>query len=495
MFLCDSFCILPSEEILGNLIKSKDDVFHAGLLLGLGGKPDFLNFVSPTWMLNRDPDPDIEATSWRLSLRACLIRTEVLRQLGGPLAGFDDLDAAGLELGLRYIRHGVFMRHCPQLVQHNRVNHNPPMTHTDQFRIIAASYGKKWLYWAGMRAILNKRVGIYDVINGINRAKNFVRQTPAQPYRRPESATGDFIIPPNVTVLIPTINRYPYLKTVLAQLRSQTIKPSEILIIDQTPLNNRDDHLREEFQDLPIQWIDLETAGQCRSRNQGLLTAQGDYILFIDDDDEIPADLIEKHLRNLQNNRSNVSNGVAFEKGMPRLPFDFTFTQVSSVFPTNNSLIKKIILTKTGLFDLAYDRGQRADHDLGMRIYLTGEKMVLNPGISVIHHHAPQGGLREHKARVITRTASRKSIWLRVVPSISDIYLAKRYYSENQVKEMLWISILGTFSHDGTINKKILKIIISSFSLPQTLWKLRGNVKMAKKLLGEYPQIPLLPDE
>ncbi len=56
------------EEALGR----PGDVWHAGLRLGMRGLPEAIDFVVPTWMLNRDPDPAIEATSWRLSLEACL---------------------------------------------------------------------------------------------------------------------------------------------------------------------------------------------------------------------------------------------------------------------------------------------------------------------------------------------------------------------------------------------------------------------------------------
>jgi len=100
---------LPPTDLVERLLSSTSDVWHAGLKLSLSGKPEIIDTVSPTWMLNRDPDPDQEATSWRLSLRACLFRTEVLRQMGGPDPVFETLDCAGLELGFRCIR---VIAHC-----------------------------------------------------------------------------------------------------------------------------------------------------------------------------------------------------------------------------------------------------------------------------------------------------------------------------------------------------------------------------------------------
>src|SRR6185295_13694100 len=137
--------------------------------------------------------------------------------------------------------------------------------------------------------------------------------------------------------------------------------------------------------------------------------------------------------------RNDVSCGVADEDGAGPLPAAFRLTRTSDVFPTNNSMIRKSALAGSGLFDLAYDRGARADADLGMRLYLAGHLMVLNSDIHVLHRHAPSGGLRTHGARVITYASSRKRIWHRHVPATTEIYLARRYFSAAQVREMFWL--------------------------------------------------------
>lgn len=486
----DSELPLPSVDLLRDLLGQSWDVFHAGLLLGNTGQPEFINYASPTWMLNRDPDPTIAATSWRLSLRASLIRAEVLRQLGGPLPGFETLEAASLELGYRFIRNGIFIRHDPKLLAQSRPKATTTLPVTDQLRFIAAGFGRKWVYWAAFRGLLNRTLPLRKLGTAIKTAKPFLRLSPLPIYTRPHTGSVKDSTQPTVSVLIPTVNRYPYLRTVLNQLRDQTVKPLEIIIVDQTSESARDAGLPEEFKDLPLKWLTMEEAGQCSSRNLGILSAKGKYILFIDDDDEVPDTLIESHLENIARHDCHVSSGVAIEHEMHSIPPGFSFIRTSDVFPTNNTLIRKSILEKSGLFDLAYDHGQRADHDLGMRVYLTGEKMVLEPRISILHHHAPQGGLREHKARVTTRTSSRKSVWLRVLPSPSDIYLSKRYFTDSQVREMLWISVFETFSIEGSIWKKLLKGFISFLALPVSLSRLSKNIKAANDLLEKYPQIP-----
>ena len=155
-------------------------------------------------------------------------------------------------------------------------------------------------------------------------------------------------------------------------------------------------------------------------------------------------------------------------------------------------MIRKSALAGSGLFDLAYDRGARADADLGMRLYLAGNLMVLNSDIHVLHRHAPSGGLRTHGARVITYASSRKRIWHRHVPATTEIYLARRYFSAAQVREMFWLGAVGTFAARGGAGTRILKLLASSLSLPDTMWKLRKRSRLAQELLSTHPQIPQL---
>ena len=492
LLLWDAALGVPTVEWINTCLDSAGDAWHGGLLLGLSGLPKLLDFVQPTWMLNRNPDATIEATSWRLSLRACLIRTEVLRQLGGPDPCFGSLDAASLALGYRYIRNGAFVRHFPAMLPDLIVTPAVEISLRDELRFLQAGFTRRWLFWAGFRSVLRDKHSPVALHRAWREIKS---EAPSQVNtydQRTRLDVGERTPEGKVSVLVPTLHRYPYLRTLLNQLREQTVPPLEILIIDQTPTEDRDPTLVQDFADLPIRYLTLEKAGQCSSRNFGLQVSQGDYILFIDDDDEVTPNLIEQHLNRLAEPGINISNGVAHEIGAGKLPPDFRFRRISNVFPTNNTMIRKEVLQKSGLFDLAYNHGQRADHDLGMRLYLSGELLILNPEITVLHHHAPMGGLREHKARIDTYATSRNNIFKRNLPTVSDLYLAKRYFSDQQVKEMCWMSVLGTFSLKGSFPKRFAKIIVGFLSLPSSLRIILKRLKVACAMLEYFPQIPEL---
>jgi len=490
LLLWDSRFPLPPTELVEQLLSSPSDAWHAGLKLGLSGKPEIIDTVSPTWMLNRDPDPGIEATCWRLSLRACLFRTEVLQQLGGPDPVFDSLDCAGLELGLRCVRAGVFMRHVPDLLPSGFVLKSDDIPLSDQLRFIRLGFGSKWLKWASFRHFLVEPRDLFSIIRFQSEVKGTSVQETKTTYKRNITPSVE-LTSVKVSVLIPTIRRYPYLRTLLSQLREQTISLHEIVVVDQIPQSERNLDLPKEFADLPIRWMYLDQAGQCSSRNEGLKQASGDFILFVDDDDEVSPDLCERHLQNLSLYQCSVSSGVALEPDQKELPADFRFLRLSDVFPTNNSMVRKVVLEKSGLFDLAYDHGQRADHDLGMRLYLSGEMMVLDPSISLLHHHAPMGGLREHKARVDTYAKSRTSVSHFSLLTVSDFYLAKRYFKPSQVRELQFIDLLGTFSFHGSGWRRFAKVLVALLSLPKNLYTLYRRGRIADNWMKTFPQIPL----
>lgn len=483
---------LPDLRMVRDALQRPGDLWHAGLRLGMRGLPQLLDSVAPNWMLICDPNPEIEATSWRLSFRACLVRASVLRQMGGIRGDFLTTEGAALEFGHRCITRGVFTRHVPWLLPDAVMKSVQPLPLEDETRFLLYRCGGVWTHWALMRAVLSGQISLGEA----RRAWRAVtgQAPPSQPLHYKHEATefDPDLSDARVTVLIPTVDRYPYLRTLLGQLRQQTVPPCEIIVIDQTAREYREPNLLEDFNDLPLTVLHQDEPGQCASRNAGLRMAKGDYILFIDDDDEVAPDLIELHLRNLERFRTDVSSGVNEEAGAGPLPEGFSFIRASDVFPTNNTMVHRTVLERSGLFDLAYNRGQRADGDLGLRVYLSGSLMVLDPRISVFHHHAPAGGLRMHKARVITYASSRNRLTHRQLLSATEIYLAGRYFSPRQLRELMWQSVLGTFSLRGGRGRRFLKALIGFACLPHSVWTLRRRQREAMEMLRHFPQIPAL---
>ncbi len=469
------------------------DVWHAGLSMGMTGLPVFLDYLNPGWRFTRDPDPDGVATSWRLSLGACLVRTDVLRSLGGPNPGFSSLTAAALELGHRWISQGALMRYVPFLVEPTAAAQyaTTPIPLVDEFRFARARFGGQWARWALWRTWRNGTAWS-SALAAYRTSADLSSTYPSQHLHTLTPPELDRAVAPSVSVLIPTLDRYPHLFKVLDQLRNQTVAPLDIVVVDQTAEAEREWDWPQHFADLPLTVIWQDEAGQCSSRNAGLQVAEGETILFLDDDDEIDSDLIERHLAFLQQHQVDASCGVAEEVGAGWLPSDFTFVRDSDVFPTNNTLLRKAALEDSGLFDLAYERGARADGDLGMRLYLSGKLLVLNPAAGVLHLHAPRGGLRQHKARVVTSASSRASLMERHFLSPTEAYLLHRYFTPRQVQEAALIRTFSSLGSRGHGLRGLIRMGLMAALLPDTYARNRRYLDAGRRMLDHHPTIPAL---
>lgn len=480
----------PDPTLILRCLTTPAELWHAGLTLGMAGLPGLIDFVHPTWMLNHDPDPGTESSSWRVSLDACLIRMESLRQLGGLAAGFDTLSAAGLELGHRALTAGMIMRHTPDLLP-TIPGRNPIRVTSlaDEARFVRARFGTRWLMWALARAALSGYASPSEALH-MQRAKISVPQAgSAAAPASPAAATGE------VAVIIPTFGRYAYLRTVLDQLRMQTVAPAEVIVIDQNPPDQRDPALEQDFNDLPLTVLVQEMPGQCTARNTAIQRSRSEFLLFLDDDDEIPPDLIAAHLGVLHCVNADASCGRVNEIGAGPVPPEFAIRQISSVFPTNNAMIRRAALSRSGLFDTNYDRTFIDDADLGMRLYHSGALLIYEPSVVVLHHHAPVGGLRAHRQRVITYSSSRLRLTHRSLPSISELYYAMRYFTPRQRREMIWMRVFGTFAIRGSSFRKVAKLAMALVMLPDTLIRIMARQRAARKWLQRGSQIPMLTDE
>jgi GT2 family glycosyltransferase len=497
---------LPDMEVVARIAGGRGDCWHVGPHLGLAGLPRALDYVKPTWLYNLDPVPGQGAISWRLSLRACLVRVEVLRQLGGPDPSLVGLDAAGLDMGYRYHRSGAFVWYTPALLASSLAGSQSTISLDDELRFVVWHHGWLWAAWVAFRSVALGGSPI-ELVAALRRVRldcearerdstrdprSRIRPTPyKREYWRGKVLGSGSLENERVSILIPTLDRYDYLRTELAQLTDQTVAPLEIVIVDQTPPPERISTIAAEFPHLPIRYLAQDTTGQCSAWNAALEAASGDYFLFLGDDaDRLGVDFIERFLGTITGLGADAVASAVEEAGAGPISESFSFLRTSDTFSI--TLARRSLFERAGLMDLAYDRGARADADLAVRAVLSGAHIVLDPDIRPFHHRAPRGGLRRHGARVITRASSRKSLLQRHLPSRTEFYLALRFFTARQVREMSWIAMFGTLTCEGHRPRKVLRFAINALRLPGSFFRLRATSREAAHMLKSFPKIPQL---
>lgn len=97
--------------------------------------------------------------------------------------------------------------------------------------------------------------------------------------------------PSLVTVVIPFVNHRQYLERAIDSVRAQTYKHIEILLVDNNSTDGTGQLARELAQAHPreIRYLHQPVKGIPFARNKGLAEASGDYISFLDVDDEFVA--------------------------------------------------------------------------------------------------------------------------------------------------------------------------------------------------------------
>ncbi len=120
----------------------------------------------------------------------------------------------------------------------------------------------------------------------------------------------------NISVIIPTYNRFKFLQRALKSVYSQTHKPSEVIIIDdgsndETP-KIQTSVILNSIQNLGIKtkYIFQKNGGVSSARNLGIKNASSDWIAFLDSDD-----IWEK---------SKLQKQVEFHKDNPKILMSYT---------------------------------------------------------------------------------------------------------------------------------------------------------------------------
>lgn len=178
---------------------------------------------------------------------------------------------------------------------------------------------------------------------------------------------------PTVSVIIPTYNRAHLIGRAIQSVLNQTYQDFEIIVVDDGSTDNTDEVVKD-FGDERIGYIRHKgNKGGAAARNTGIRAAKGEYIAFLDDDDEFLPNKIESLLPPLQASDDTVglvyskvhiieSEGKSMyfpEKGLSGDIFEEYLA--GPFFQTNSTLIKRDAIA---LFDESLPRWQDADFHL-----------------------------------------------------------------------------------------------------------------------------------
>jgi glycosyltransferase involved in cell wall biosynthesis len=202
-----------------------------------------------------------------------------------------------------------------------------------------------------------------------------------------------------VSVIIPAYNAASFLPNAVASVRRQSYAPLEILIVDD---GSEDDCARVAAElGEPVRYVRQERSGPAAARNRGLELAQGEFVGFLDADDEWPEQKLSIQMsRLLAEPELDLVLGrvryVALESGeIPDYIFEGPDHVLSNVH-LGSGLYRRRVFRKVGNFDARLHYCEDLDWFMRAR-ELRRPMRILRPVTLVYRLHG--GNMTRHRER------------------------------------------------------------------------------------------------
>ncbi len=410
-------------------------LLHAGGAMLHNNAFQLLKHISLNWHY-LDPPVSKTANTWKTGSDYIWINYEALAQVGGFDFNFSCVDAILSEVAYRILRQGGRVKYLPNVL--------PPVSRTirisllDELVFIKKYFGKRYTYLS-LPGVINRH-GTFRALRDwlkLIRKKVIFEPQQVKILSYQENSTG--IIARPYTAIIPTILRYKYLEKAINSLLKNKIAPAEIIVVDQTPEDQRIPHFYSAFDPAIVKVYYLAQPGQSTARNLAIAKSTHELLLLFEDDGEAWDDMLEEHLKLLAVEEVDVSTGVALGPGKTteHIPAGIRGYHITDVLATGNAMVRKSVLQKVKGLDKAFDHGSGADDDLGKRLYLNGAEIVFNPNAIMTHYKAPMGGMRVHGAWWRNKT----NLWAEYPPA-TQLYAIRKYYDKSCWANLVFIQFL-----------------------------------------------------
>lgn len=184
---------------------------------------------------------------------------------------------------------------------------------------------------------------------------------------------------PLVSIVVPTYNRAEYIGRALRSVLAQAISEIEIIVVDDASTDDTNVIVRR-FHDPRIRYhLLVENSGASRARNIGASLATGEYIAFLDSDDEWLMNMLVSQLEIFEKNGevdAVIAGFIRYYRGgleyiSPPVCSDSSESVIRALLTANFVSPQVLMLRKSCFVDLGgFDEtlSHREDWDFGVRL-------------------------------------------------------------------------------------------------------------------------------
>ncbi|MBR5327508.1 MAG: glycosyltransferase family 2 protein [Paludibacteraceae bacterium] len=189
-----------------------------------------------------------------------------------------------------------------------------------------------------------------------------------------------------VTIITPCYNSAQYIGGTIHSVQQQTISDWELIIVDDGSTDNSTEVVTKIAEnDSRIKLIRKENGGSASARNMGLSIAQGEYIQFLDADDTIDSQKLEKQCRimdELQLDVTYTDHSISYPDGTidPQIKgYTFNLSKllmgwgVFGTIPLHAFLYKRSFLQENNILNTSQVK-EREDWEFHIKVFSTKPK-------------------------------------------------------------------------------------------------------------------------
>lgn len=224
---------------------------------------------------------------------------------------------------------------------------------------------------------------------------------------------------PRFSVIIPTYNRASTLIRSIRSVLDQTVPAWEIIVVD----DGSSDNTWELVAKFPqVRYHYQVNSGVCAARNQGAEIATGDWLIFLDSDDELVNTALERicNFIFINNDNFNLIKG-GYRRIKSNEMKDFIPTEnLSQSFLSGSFAVKKILFDQVGGYDdkLVFSENAEFHH----RVLLSDRSIGYLGSVSLIYYESIGGGSKNIRNMIDSLTLILEKHDETLTPHVKHLY-------------------------------------------------------------------------
>lgn len=251
-----------------------------------------------------------------------------------------------------------------------------------------------------------------------------------------------------VSAIIPTWNRADLLKSILTNLRAQTWRPDQVIVVD----NGSTDATQLVAREFPVDLVAFpENRGFAAAVNEGVRRAKGNWLLILNNDVILEPDWLHRLLTSAEQENAAFAAGKLLrmnEAGTIDGSWDlvsraayawrcgygrpdgavWSMPRKVSFVPMTAALFHQRVFEQIGLLETRFE-SYYEDVDFGIRCALAGLEGIYEPGAVALHMEKGTLGRRDYRVMFLSAR--------------NQVLVLAKHYPADTLRKFAWPILVG----------------------------------------------------